>query len=317
MALAASVVVPGRYYSQTLNKNGQSRCAQIRTILRQLDFVSPVLWLYPPHSAPLIGEFNERLSVYHCIERFSGDQRGIKKKVMTGQENALLSKVDIVFVHSRGLQELYDGLTRHPIEFINSAADVEHFQREVDIHPTMADIPEPRLVVMGTLDSRIDFVLLRAIASIRPDWQLVLIGQLKESPQGASSFIRLPNVHYLGQQPSKPFHHCSGRNVGLIPYRITEMTRYINPLKAYEYLASGIPVISTELPELSPLSKWIRIVTVNHPGHELKTGLFLEEIETAMLADSTELRDERRQLAREYSWDARVSSMLEVIWSRI
>jgi len=313
------LVVPGRYYSQALNRIGQScLAAQIRTILRQLDFESPVLWLYPPHSAPLLGQFQERLSIYHCIERFSGDQRGLKKQVMTTQEISLLSKADLVFVHSNGLQQLYTDFTRHPIEVFPSAADVKHFQRKVEIHPTMAAIPEPRLVVMGTLDSRIDFSLLRNIATIRPDWHLVLIGQLKEPSQGALSFLRLPNVHNLVQQPFASLPSLlRGANVGLIPYQITEMTRYINPLKAYEYLASGIPVISTELPELSPLSKWIRIVSVNQPSHERQTERFVEEIEAAMLADSPQLRNERRQLAREYSWDARVSRMLEVIWSRI
>ena len=313
-----SVVFPGRYYSQALNRIGQSRlAAQIHTILPQLDFESPVLWLYPPHSAPLIGEFNECLSVYHCIERFSGDQRGIKKQIMTRQENALLSKADLVFVHSNGLQALYKGLTRHPIEIIPSAIDVEHFQRNVKIHPTMSVIPEPRLVVMGTLDSRIDYKLLLNIASIRPDWHLVLIGQLVNTLQSASPFFRLPNVHYLGQQPFEILPSLlKGAKVGLIPYRITDMTRYINPLKAYEYLASGIPVISTELPELFPLSEWIKIVTGKNLNHEMQTERFVEEIEVAMLSETPQLRNERCQFARKHSWNERVSRILEVIWSR-
>jgi glycosyltransferase involved in cell wall biosynthesis len=313
------LVGPGRYYSYALNRIGQIRlAAQISSILRQLDFESPILWLYPPHSAPLIGKFKERLSVYHCIERFSGDQRGIKKQVMTEQENWLLSQADLVFVHSHGLHELYEGLTKNPIEVIPSAADVEHFQREVEIHPTMAIIPEPRLVVMGTLDSRIDFELLRNIASIRPDWHLVLIGQLKKPPQNALSFTRLPNVHYLGHQPFELLPSLlRGANVGLIPYRITEMTRYINPLKAYEYLAFGIPVISSQLPELNPLSEWIRIVTVNHLDHEMQAERFIVEIEAALLSETPQLMKERRQFARSFAWDMQVSHMLEVIWSRI
>ncbi len=173
-------------------------------------------------------------------------------------------------------------------------------------------------MVMGTLDSRIDFSLLRNIATIRPDWQLVLIGQLKEPSQGALSFLRLPNVHNLGQQPFASLPSLlRGANVGLIPYRITEMTRYINPLKAYEYLASGIPVISTELPELSPLEKWIRIVKVNHQDYEMQAQRFVEEIEAALHEETPQLRNERRQFVRDYDWDVRVSGMLEVIWSRI
>jgi hypothetical protein len=95
------------------------------------------------------------------------------------------------------------------------------------------------------------------------------------------------------------------------------MTRYINPLKAYEYLASGIPVISTELPELFPLSKWIKIVMGINPDHEMQTKRFVEEVEAAMFSETPQLRNERCQFARKYSWDVRVSRMLEDIWSRI
>jgi glycosyltransferase involved in cell wall biosynthesis len=314
-----SVVVPGRYYSQALNRIGQSHlAAQIHAILPRLDFDSPVLWLYPPHSAPLIGNFKEVISVYHCIERFSGDQRGIKKEVMTRQENDLLTKVDLVFVHSHGLQELYNDLTSHPIEVISSAADIEHFQRDVEIHPKMSAIPEPQLVVMGTLDSRIDFELLRNIAKIRPDWHLVLIGQLINPPRSTSTLLSLPNVHYLGQQPFEILPSLlKGAKVGLIPYRITDMTRYINPLKAYEYLACGLPVISTELPELFTLSKWIKIVSTINQDHEIQAKRFVEEIETAILTETSQIRNERRQFACKYNWDVRVSRILEVIWSRI
>lgn len=312
------LVTPGRYYSNTLNRSGQNRLArQIRPILQQLHFRSPILWLYPPQSAPLIGQFGEKLSIYYCIERFPGEQHGLKKQIMTMQENNLLAKADIVFTHSQGLQKLYGPLCKYPIAFVSSAADVEHFQQDRAIHPMMAGIPKPRLAVMGTLDSRIDFDLMTSIARSRQDWHLVLIGKLKNTPAVSSSLLRLPNVHYLGTQSYEDLPaYLIGADIGLIPYRITEMTSFINPLKAYEYLACGIPVISTQLPELERLSSWVQIIPVNEnqPG---STQQYIQAIESALQVDSPPLRNERRMAARQYSWDARVAEIMEVIWSRI
>ena len=72
---------PGRYYSLAVNALGQKRLAvHLRPVLESLDFSRPVLWMYPPHSAPLIGRFGERLAVYHCIDRFAAGQRGLKRR---------------------------------------------------------------------------------------------------------------------------------------------------------------------------------------------------------------------------------------------
>lgn len=311
------LVLPGRYYSASLNHFGQIRLvAQLRPVLQQLGFKTPILWMYPPQSAPLIGKFGEWLSIYHCIERFSGEQRGLKKKVMTMQENGLLSKADLVFTHSLGLKQLYGPLCRKPIELVASAADVEHFQAEIDVHPMMAGIPQPRLAVMGTLDTRIDFELLISIANSRRDWHLVLIGQLKRTSAGSSSLLSLANVHFLGPQPYSVLPALLiGADIGLVPYRITEMTRFINPLKAYEYLACGIPVISTQLPELEILSPWVQIIPVKENLPSFYSH-FIDGIESALQADNSSIRKERRASASQFSWDFRVERIMEIIWSR-
>lgn len=312
-------VIPGRYYSQALNRMGQARLAsQIHPIMKLLGFKSPILWLYPPHSQPLLGRFQERLSIYHCIDKFSGDQMGVKKRVMTQQESQLLAQVDLVFTHSEGLRNAYSHLTRSPIELLASATDVEHFQREVEIHPQMAWIDRPRLVVMGTLDPRVDFHLLNGIATCQPGWRLVLIGQLKNPPREAVTLLQLPNVHYLGQQPYATLPSLlKGADIGLIPYRLNEMTRYINPLKAYEYLASGIPVISTDLPELRPLAQWISIISPEPPQLQGKTSMIVEAIDETLKTETAQKKSQRRMFAQSQSWDKRIAQVMEVIWPRL
>lgn len=309
------LMLPGRYYSLKLNQWGQRRLnSRLKQVLHQLNFNSPILWLYPPHSAPLLSHFKASLSVYHCIDRFSGIQSGRKRLVMRAQEDALLRGVDQVFVHAQGLRQLYSPLTQRPIILIPSAADVPHYQSTDKVHPLIQTIPKPRLVVMGTIDDRIDRNLLYQLSCLRPHWHLVLIGQIRSRPQDFSSLLSRQNVHYFGKQPfSQLPAFLNGAGVALIPYILNDMTRSISPLKAYEYLAVGMPIVSVDLPEIHPLQPWIRVIK----NQEHKGNIFVEEfaraIEIALDSDSPALRTARRQAARSHSWQARAELMQATI----
>ena len=281
---------PGRYYSLKLNQWGQRRLsARLRPILQQLGFETPLLWTYPPHSVPLLGQFDEKLAIYHCIERFAGAQPGRKRQVMLAQEEALLRAVDQVFVHAQGLQALYTPLARKPIVLLPSAADIAHYQSTHDIHAQMQAIPHPRLVVMGTLDARLDRDLLLGLAAQKPHWQLVLIGQTRAGQQKYARLLEKPNVHYLGKQPFASLPALlNGADAALIPYLLNEMTHFISPLKAYEYLAVGKPIISVDLPEVRTLQPWVQIVAANDDAPKTLLSAFIQTIATALETDTPE-----------------------------
>ena len=100
------LMLPGRYFSIAANASGQRWLARkLRPLLTQLGLENPILWLYPPHSAPLLGQFNERLVVYHCIERFVGNQTGRKRRIMEIEETELLRHAHLVFAHAEGLRQ--------------------------------------------------------------------------------------------------------------------------------------------------------------------------------------------------------------------
>lgn len=308
------VMPPGRYYADYLNQLGQNRlAAQLRSVLAELGFNKPVLWLYPPHSAPLLGQLKESLSVYHCIERFAGNQTGRKRQVMLAQEEKLLRQVDQVFTHAEGLRQLYAPLTRRPIVLTPSAADVAHYQSTDQIHPLMQAVPEPRLAVIGTLDERIDQALLTEIARQRPGWNLALIGRIRPPAARFSELFALPNVHHLGKQPFSALPALlNGASVALIPYVFTEMTSFISPLKAYEYLAVGKAIVSVALPEVRNLATWVKIVETNADSQQFSQA-FIAAIEEALAQDTQEQQFQRRQAAWQHTWQARARLMLETL----
>ncbi len=301
------LLLPGRYFNNHLNQLGQRfLVSQVRSILHKLGLLEPILWLYPPQSDPLLGEFNELLSLYHCIENFSGSQSGIKRRVMQSEERCLLQNVDLVFTHSEGLYQLYSGLTRRKITLVPSAADVPYFQSISSTDPLVSKIPHPILGVVGTLDARINIELLEKIVRSHPDWHLVLIGQWRSERIDLNNLLNFPTVHYLGPQPYEKLPYIlNSLDIYLIPYVLNEMTIYISPIKLYEYLAIGKPIISTALPEVMKYKDFVRIA--NNPQE------FINHIQTALEAETATQVIARRNFAGQHSWESRLDNMLEVI----
>ena len=260
---------PGRYYSPWLNRIGQRiLVGEVQKLIALLKIQSPILWVYPPQSSPLLGRFDEVLSIYHCIDNFTGNQGQFKQKTMQREENDLLRGVDICFTHSQGLFDRFQGLTKRGITLIPSAADVDFFQSTSSIDPSLANIPHPRLGVMGTLDARLNIPLLYEIFHEQDTWQLVLIGALHPERANLNQLLKLPNVHSLGHQPFENLPALlNGLDIFLIPYVVDDLTRYISPIKLYEYLAVGKPIVSTNLPEVRAFAPFIRMATGKEQFH--------------------------------------------------
>jgi glycosyltransferase involved in cell wall biosynthesis len=300
-------LLPGRYYSTIINRISQQYLAiRLRTLLELLNFNRPILWIYPPHSAPLLGKFNEQLSIYYCIDRFSAGQRGVKKLVIEAEEQALVKNVDCIFVHSRQIQEMFYQQTSKPIHFMPSAADVTTFQSTSEIQPEIIRLPQPRLGIVGTLDARIDTQLLVRIAQAKPEWQLVLIGHTRPGIPLFNTLLQNANVHWFGSQPFSSLPRwMNGMDLFLIPYVVNDLTKCVHPLKVYEYLAVGKPIVSTDLPEIRHLKPWIDIAQdEEHFINAIKKGL----------ADNSQKRiEERRKIAQQHDWNNRVALIWEII----
>jgi len=300
------LMLPGRYYSHFINNHNQKTLARnIYKQLRVLKFQEPILWVYPPYSAPLLKILSEKISVYHCIEHFAGRQLGRKRKIIQSEEKELLQNVDIVFTHSQGLRDKYQNFTKRPIVLTPSAADVKAFQTNPTIHPALASITRPRIGLIGTLDNRIDVSLLQRAACSHTEWNIVLIGKLRTGNTNFEQLRSKPNIYFLGQHPNENLPSLlSGLDVLLIPYLLNDLTEYISPIKFYEYLSTGKPIVTTDLPELRKFSKLIRISTPER---------FIHSIEDALRDDSPEIQKARQEEAQKHTWENRIKVMWQTI----
>ena len=221
-------------------------------------------------------------------------------------EAELVRRADLVLASSETLAEARRRVNPRTF-FVSHGVDVAHFSRALDpALPRPADVAglaRPVIGFFGLLAEWIDLELLAAIARRRPHWTLLLLGK---ATVDTGALRALPNVRLLGQKPYAALPaYCRAFDVGLIPFRIDELTVRANPLKLREYLAAGLPVVSTDLPEVRKYAGLVRLAA----GPE---G-FIEAIEAA-LADRNEPADRARVAAMQSeSWEARVEQISELL----
>jgi glycosyltransferase involved in cell wall biosynthesis len=155
----------------------------------------------------------------------------------------------------------------------------------------------------------VDLALLADVAAQRPDWRIELVGPLSYGLD-ADELARLralPNVHFAGAVPPEQVPAVmAGCDVGLIPYKLNEQTRHVNPLKVYEYLAAGKPVVGTPLPELAQFQPLVRVAG--------DVDGFVGAVEAALAeGDDPQAVAARLAAAAANTWDVRVERMVGLI----
>jgi glycosyltransferase involved in cell wall biosynthesis len=154
-----------------------------------------------------------------------------------------------------------------------------------------------------------NFELLREIAERRPDWSIVLVGEVGEGdPWTDSEVLRgLPNLHLLGPRPYQDLPaYLKGMDVALLPNSINEYTDSMFPMKFFEYLASGRPVVSVALKALKDFGDVAFLSDSN--------SRFISNIQRALAGEGAPLA-RRLEISREYTYEARTSRMLSIIGS--
>ena len=208
--------------------------------------VDPVLWFYTPMMLGFADRVRAETIVYDCMDELSAF--AFADPLLVEREAELIRRADVMFTGGYSLYEAKRA--RHDaIHSFPSAVDVAHFAaaRGASAEPEdQAAISGPKLGFYGVIDERIDLALIDAVASARPDWQIVMIGPVvKIDP---ATLPRRANIHWLGGRAYGELPaYLSGWSVALMPFAINAATRFISPTKTPEYLAAGRPVVSTPI----------------------------------------------------------------------
>ncbi|WP_198379971.1 glycosyltransferase [Roseomonas sp. KE2513] len=270
-----------------------------------------IAWYYTPMSLGFTTHLNPVVTVYDCMDELSAF-RGASPQ-LTLRERRLLRQADVVFTGGRSLYEAKLGL--HPrVHLFASGVDSAHFAKSRELRASgaaepadQANIPHPRIGWFGVVDERMDLGLLDAVAALRPDWSFVMIGPVvKIDP--ASRPTR-PNIHWLGGRKMDELPaYLAGWDCGFMNFALNESTRFISPTKTPEYLAAGVPVVSTPIKDVVRSWGAEGLVEIASNAEEAVAA-----IETAMSRPRESWLPKADQLLAQGSWDSIWSSMHELL----
>ncbi len=301
-------VVPGRL------TGAQTSLAQTR-LLDELLAARPgrprIFWYYTPMALTFSSHHAADLHVYDNMDELSAF-RGASP-MLQEMESRLLRRCDLVFCGGHSLYEAKRH--RHSrVHAFPSSIDAAHFgqaRRGLAEPPELAPIARPRLGFFGVIDERMDLALVDELARRRPDWQWIMVGPVvKIDP---ASLPRHANLHWLG---GRSYHelpaHLAHWDAGVMPFALNESTRYISPTKTPEFLAAGVPVVSSAIRDVvRPYGERGLVEIATHPQEWIaRADALLQRPRAGWLADVD------RVLAGT-SWDRTWAAMQHMLQERL
>lgn len=210
---------------------------------------SLVAWYYTPMALSFSAHIPADVRVYDCMDELSGFKNAPAD--LARQEAALFAAADLVFTGGQSLYRAKRGL--HPrVYAFPSSIDAAHFNRardDLNDPEDQARIGCPRVGFFGVIDERMDIDLVAATAGRMPECQFVMLGPVvKIDP---ASLPQAPNLHWLGGKSYDELPaYLAHWQAGWMPFALNESTRYISPTKTPEFLAAGLPVVSTAIADV-------------------------------------------------------------------
>jgi len=282
---------------------------------RRLGFDRPVLWLNPHGAGHMAGRIGESAVIYDITDDWTRiKQRASVTRLVERQDAALCAMADAVIVCSERLADLKRPLSRH-VHLIPNGVNAAHYAGVRDgagsapSTTATASWKRPVLGYTGTVHpDRVDIELVRAIALGWPG-SLALIGP-DHLRAGDVARLDLPNVHRLGPVPyAEVPDYMRAFDASIVPHRMTEFTESLNPIKLWEYLAGGKPIVSTDVAGFRDFPCLVRLART--------AGEFLAAAQAAVAESATPEGDalaaQRRAVARDHSWGVRVDAIEQVI----
>jgi exopolysaccharide biosynthesis WecB/TagA/CpsF family protein len=306
----------GNMYPWINRANQRLLAGYVNWAVREIGMERPILWTYLPGSCDLIDYVQPAAVVYHCVDEHSAFPGFVRPEVVKAYDDELTRRADLVLTSAQNLLLSRRPLNPH-IHHIRHAADVRHFATALDpslpVPSDVGAIPRPRIGVVGVHDERLDIAAIEALSAANPAWHIVLVGPVVPGDVDEDRLRPLPNVHFLGGKPVAELPaYLKGLDVALIPYKLNELTRNIFPLKLYEYLAAGLPVVAAALPELAPYSNSVALAA--------EPADYPRLVRQALAADSPGARAARAAAVAGETWEKRVeemSALVEAMLARV
>ncbi|MBC7635645.1 MAG: glycosyltransferase [Acetobacteraceae bacterium] len=272
-----------------------------------------VLWYYTPTALTFGHRVDADLIIFDKMDELASF--AFAPPELRAQEVSLMDIADVVFTGGASLHAAAAG--RHSnIHCFPSSIDTAHFGKaraKRDPDPgDQSHLRHPRLGYFGVIDERIDLRLIAEVAALRPDWQLVMVGPTaKIDPAGLP---QAANIHWLGSKDYQQLPaYLAHWDIGWMPFALNDATRFISPTKTPEFLAAGLPLLSTPIHDVvEPYGRLGLVEIISNAQALVEAGDRMLAAERVPARFAARLAAIDSQLATG-SWDATWSAMHALI----
>jgi glycosyltransferase involved in cell wall biosynthesis len=277
---------------------------QIRRALSRLDIKHPITYTFAPTSADVAGTLGEKKIVYHCVDEFAAFSDAGSE--VAARERELLKKSDVVLCSASALFDRKKGYNPNTF-LITHGVDYDFFRKTFDPATAVAEelraLRKPILGFTGLLADWVDLALVAELAKRHPEWSIVLIGR---ADTDLSMLAGLENVHLLGHRPYNRLpEYLRGFDIALLPFVNNELTVNANPLKLREYMAAGLPVVASPIPEVARYAGQVSLAsTADEYEHQISRLLASGDVGPSAARSAA--------MACE-SWDAKVREIEDLL----
>lgn len=307
------LVLPGGSSGLALRFNRLSLRYGFELLQRCVALRNAVLWTFNPLTCRYLDLPYFAASVYHCVDRIQA-QPGMPADLLEQEEQRLARAVQVVFTSAPMLEQELRGLNRAIYDFGN-VADTAHFAQALDrSRPRPIDLPaelsmhrRALLLFVGAIDAyKLDLPMLERLVAATPEWTYVFIGPVGEADPSTDvrGLAAHSNVQLLGPRPYQELpSYLAWADVALLPLQINAYTQRMFPMKFFEYLAAGCPVVATAIPSLRDHAD---VALLCEPD----SAVFQAAIARALAGEGPS-RSERLAHAARHSYRRRSEAMLE------
>lgn len=302
-------VIPFFNKCRLINKLNQKKLAKfVNKKMTEHGFTSPVLWTYSHTCADITSHIPHSALVYHCVDRHSAFKGLLDPELVDSMEYDLTKEADMVFCTAMGLQQRLLPYNDKAV-LIPNGANYELFSKAAGDLPCpdeLKDISGPIIGFTGALQECIEYSFVAHAAIQRPDWTFVFIGNRLPAAD-LCGIDNMSNVRLLGVKPQDQLpDYIAHFDVCLNLFKTDELTKDVSPLKFYEYLCTGKPVVTT--PEPQQVMAFKDMIYVAATADE-----FIEKCEAAMSESSEEQKKLRMEAGKSCSWDSRADQFVSIL----
>jgi glycosyltransferase involved in cell wall biosynthesis/cold shock CspA family protein len=265
-----------------------------------------VHWVYTPHATWLKDRYGPVAVAYDCMDELA-NFKGADSR-LRDLEAELMRAADVVYTGGPSLYQARKD--KHPnAHQFNSGVDVDHFRKALDPATPVPDdtknLKHPVLLYYGVIDERMGWDNLAAVCDAHPDWSVLMVGPLAKI--GEDDLLRRPNLHYTGQRGYDLLPgYLKACDVALVPFALSDATRFLSPTKTLEYFAARKPVVATPIQDI-----------VDHYADAARIAStpdeFVRACEAAINEDNAARLDAGERHAAQWTWDNIVARMGDLL----